>query len=150
MILLAASGYSQSAEVAKLDRLEQLMKDQSSTIQVINFWATWCGPCVKELPLFEQLNEKKGKELNITLVSMDLDLDPDPQKVVKFIERKKLKTPVLMLDEKDPNVYIDKIEKQWSGALPATLVINTKTGERKFVEKELHAGDLEKIINELK
>jgi hypothetical protein len=56
---------------------------------------------------------------------------------------------VLILDEKDPNVWINQIEKGWSGAIPATIIINGKTGQRKFVEKELHEGDLEKLIAEI-
>ncbi|MBT1706365.1 TlpA family protein disulfide reductase [Chryseosolibacter indicus] len=146
----ALTSFSQPTKVVKLDQLQALMEDRSHSIQVINFWATWCAPCVKELPLFERLNNENNKELNVTLVSMDLDLDPKPDKVYKFIERKKIKSKVILLDENDPNSYIDKIDKQWSGALPATLIINTKTGHRKFIEKELHEGELEKLIRELK
>jgi hypothetical protein len=80
---------------------------------------------------------------------MDLDLDPNPEKVYRFLNRKKLKSRVVILDEEDSNTYIDKIEKSWSGALPATIIINPKTGQRKFVEKELHEGDLERLIEEV-
>jgi hypothetical protein len=56
---------------------------------------------------------------------------------------------VLLLDEQDANSWINKVEKQWSGALPATIIINQKTGQRKFVEKELHEGDLQKLITDV-
>jgi hypothetical protein len=82
-------------------------------------------------------------------VSLDLDLDPDPAKVHKFVARKKLQSQVLILDERDPNSYIEQIEKTWSGALPATIIVNSKTGQRKFVERELHEGELEKLIAEI-
>lgn len=72
-----------------------------------------------------------------------------PEKVHKFVARKKIESPVLILDETDPNSYIGKIAAEWSGALPATMVINTKTGKRKFVERELREGDLEKLIDEV-
>jgi thiol-disulfide isomerase/thioredoxin len=140
---------AQNAEIIKLGQLQKILTRKSENIQVINFWATWCGPCVKELPLFEKFNNAKPENVKITLVSMDLDLDPNPEKVYKFIERKKILSEVLILNEKNPNDWIDKIEKQWTGALPATIVINQKTGKRKFVEKELHEGDLEKLINEV-
>ena len=145
LITLSAAG---QARVVKLADLQKVMTDPASEIKVINFWATWCGPCLKELPLFEKLNADR-KDVAVTLVSMDLDLDPNPAKVHKFVARKKLASSVLILDETDPNTYLEKIDKDWSGALPATIVINTRTGKRKLVEKELHAGDLEKLIDEV-
>jgi thiol-disulfide isomerase/thioredoxin len=150
LILGSASAFSQKAEIIKLDKLQKIINAKSDQIQVINFWATWCGPCVKELPLFEKLNAEGRSDIKITLVSMDMDLDPDPSKVYKFIERKKIQSDVLILDEQDSNSWIDKVDKNWSGALPATILVNQKTGQRKFVGKELHEGDLERLIEELK
>jgi thiol-disulfide isomerase/thioredoxin len=139
---------AQQASLIKLDELQKIINSPSSQVKVINFWATWCAPCIKELPLFEKLNQD-NKDVKVTLVSMDIDLDPNPEKVYKFVDRKKIKSQVVILNEKNPNDWIDKIEKEWSGALPATLIINTTNGKRKFVEKELHEGDLEKLIAEV-
>jgi len=139
---------AQQAEVIKLSQLQELIQSKTDHIKVINFWATWCAPCVKEMPLFEKLGQERA-DVKITFVSMDLDLDPNPEKVYKFVARKKLQSQVLILDEKNPNAWIDTVEKNWSGALPATIIINGKTGQRKFVEKELHEGDLEKLIAEI-
>lgn len=151
-VLLLACALSvaaqEQAKIVKLPELQELITSKGDHIKVINFWATWCAPCVKEMPLFEKLGQDR-KDVKVTFVSMDLDLDPDPAKVHKFVARKKLQSEVLILDEKDPNYYIEKIEKTWSGALPATIIVNSKTGQRKFVEKELHEGDLEKLIAEV-
>jgi thiol-disulfide isomerase/thioredoxin len=138
----------EQAKIVKLPELQELITSKGDNIKVINFWATWCAPCVKEMPLFEKLGQER-KDVKVTLVSMDLDLDPDPAKVHKFVARKKLQSQVLILDERDPNSYIEQIEKSWSGALPATIIVNSKTGQRKFVEGELHEGDLEKLIAEI-
>jgi len=135
-------------KIVKLPELQKVMTDPSDQVKVINFWATWCGPCKKELPLFEKLNHER-KDVIVTLVSMDMDLDPNSEKVNKFVARKKLASSVLILDETNPNSYIDKIASEWSGGLPATLVINTKNGKRRFVERELHEGELEKLIEEV-
>lgn len=148
MLLVAFTANCQKAEVVKLDQLQSLIQAKTDHIKVINFWATWCAPCIKELPLFEKLGQDRS-DVQVTLVSMDLDLDPNPEKVHKFVARKKLKSKVLILDAKDPNSYIDQLDKNWSGALPATIIINGKTGQRKFVEKELHDGELEKLIAEV-
>jgi thiol-disulfide isomerase/thioredoxin len=148
-VFFATATFGQKAEVIKLTKLRQLIDTRTDKILVINFWATWCGPCVKELPLFEKLNLEGRSDVKVTLVSMDLDLDPNPDKVYRFIERKNIRSEVLMLDEKNPDEWIAKIDNSWSGALPATIVINQRTGKRKFIEKELHEGDLERLIAEV-
>jgi thiol-disulfide isomerase/thioredoxin len=145
---LSLAGQAQQAQLIKLEQLQELMEAKTDHIKVINFWATWCAPCVKEMPLFEKLGQERS-DIKVTFVSMDLDLDPNPEKVYKFVARKKLQSQVVILDETNPNSWIDKIDKNWSGALPATIIINGKTGQRKFVEKELHEGDLEKLIAEI-
>src|SRR5215208_5353199 len=125
LIIIASSvTQAQKPEIIKLNRLQQLLENKSDNIQIINFWATWCAPCVNELPLFEKLNSEKPLGVKITLVSMDMDLDPNPEKVFKFVERKKIQSEVFVLDERNPNAWIDTIDKSWSGALPATIIIN--------------------------
>lgn len=144
----APRAFGQAGDIVKIGQLTASIKAEKEKIQVINFWATWCGPCIKELPLFEQLNEAR-KDIRVRLVSLDLDLDPNPDKVRNFAVRKKLKAEIVMLDERDPNSFIDKIDKSWSGALPATLVINNKNGKRRFVNRELKEGELDKLITEV-
>ena len=148
LILFAGTADAQTAKTVKIDELLQLVHTKDKKIQVINFWATWCGPCVKELPLFEQVAVKQPN-INVTLVSMDLELDPNPEKVHKFIERRKIKSQVLLLDERDPNSWINKISPEWTGAIPATLIVNPINGKRVFVERELHQDDLQKLISEV-
>lgn len=138
----------QKAEIVDLAGLQKVIQGPGTEVRVINFWATWCGPCVKELPLLEKLNQER-KDVKVTLVSLDLDLDPNPEKVHKFVSRKKIQSSVLILDAGNPNEWIDKVDPQWSGALPATLVVNSKTGKRTLIERELHEGELEKLISEI-
>ena len=103
----AANGQAQKAEVIKIGDLEEVISRKSDKITVINFWATWCAPCIKELPFFEKLNATRN-DVEINLISVDMDLDPDPAKVYRFIDRKKLKSKVLILNEDNPNEWIDK------------------------------------------
>lgn len=141
--------HAQTAELIKIEDLQKIVEGKSDKIQVLNFWATWCAPCIKELPLFEEMNTNRS-DVEISLVSIDLDLDPNPDKVHRFVSRKKLKSNVYILDERDPNSWINKIDESWSGAIPATLVVNLANGKRRFVERELKEGDLEKIIESVK
>ena len=140
---------AQEAKIIKLPQLLEMMSEKSDKIHVINFWATWCGPCVKELPYFEKINSAAQSNLRVTLVSLDLDLDPDPAKVHKFMKARKLRSEVVMLDESNPDSWIDKIEKEWSGSLPATIIINHKTGKKIFIDRALKEGQLETYLDEI-
>ena len=104
---------------------------------------------MKELPFFEKINAEAQPGIKVTLVSLDLDLDPNPEKVYRFISRKNIQSKVVLLNETDPDTWISKIEKHWSGALPATILINHETGKRKFIGKALHEGELEQYLDEL-
>lgn len=134
---------AQVKSIIHVPELEKMLTPKSDSVVVINFWATWCAPCVKELPLFEKLHQEKP-EIKVTLINLDFADKID--KVNSFIARKKLVSDVYLLDDVDYNSWINKVDKSWGGAIPATLIINTKTGQRKFVERELQPGELEVLI----
>jgi thiol-disulfide isomerase/thioredoxin len=136
--------YAQEATVVKFPALNNLINSKSDKIQVINFWATWCGPCIKELPYFEEVGKQMKDKLEISLVSVDFV--EELEKVNKFIVRKELKSTVYLIDDIDYNSWIDKVDTQWSGAIPATLIINPSNGKRTFIEHELKEGELEQMI----
>jgi thiol-disulfide isomerase/thioredoxin len=135
-------------QVVKFDTVQHLMTRESDEIEVINFWATWCKPCIKELPYFQALQNTQPDKVNVTLISLDF-VDVLNEKVIPFVERRQLTPQVLLLDEIDYNSWIDKVDPSWSGAIPATLIINHKTGQRRFLERELKTGELEQIIKQL-
>lgn len=141
-MLVAICSMAQT-KVIKYPALDALMKKQEGPVQVINFWATWCGPCVKELPMFEQVHAN-NPSVKVTLINLDFADKLD--KVDAFIARKNMKSDVLLLDEIDYNSWIDKVDKSWEGAIPATLIYNPATGKRIFTQHELKEGELEKLI----
>ena len=147
LLFVSLSTYAQQAEVIKFGKLHSLLEEKGEQVHIINFWATWCAPCVKELPLFEALYAKSDPRVRVTLIS--LDFADELNKVNAFINQRKIKSPVLLLDEIDYNSWIDRVEKSWGGAIPATLFINQQTGHRKFVDRELKEGEPEKIIASL-
>lgn len=147
--LLPAFGelLSNEAKIIDVEQLEEIISTPDDKIQVINFWATWCGPCIKELPVFEKVWHEQRDIAEVTLVTVNFA--EDIEKVNRFIEKKKLQSRVLLIDNVDYNAWIDKVDETWSGAIPATLIINTKTKQRRFVEGQLDEGRLESIINQL-
>ncbi|GAB3690216.1 hypothetical protein GCM10027592_07340 [Spirosoma flavus] len=140
----------QSVPVLKFEELEQRIKQPNDTLYVVNFWATWCAPCVKELPLFESVRKTYANQnVSVLLVSMDARKTL-ATKVIPFVRNRKMGTNVVLLDEPDLNTWIDKLVPEWSGALPMTLVLNEKRNVRQFIGKPVKNGELESIINKLK
>ncbi len=132
--------------VLNFDALEPLLYTDSEEIQIVNFWAMWCAPCVKELPIFQELQEK-NPNVKITLVSLDFPEDIDT-KLKPFLANKGITSEVVLLDDPDANSWINKIDPNWSGAIPFTIIFNNK--KRTFHERMFESlEDLENEINTL-
>jgi thiol-disulfide isomerase/thioredoxin len=148
VLLLICFSFSSKSQVKllTLSELEQRVAKGKDTTYVINFWATWCGPCVAELPNFEKLNLlKSAKPLKIILVSLDFKSKLQTA-VVPFVKKNKIKSSVYVINEPDQQAFIEKVDMKWSGAIPATLFINTKKNIRLFYEKEFTFNELNKVL----
>jgi len=144
-IVFSVAGYSQNVKLLNIDQLNERIEKGKDSIYVVNFWATWCAPCIKELPHFEKLNaEFKSEKLTVLLVSVDFKSKLNSA-VIPFVKRKNIKSQVFLLNESDPQQYIDRIDKSWSGSIPATLFI--KGDKRKFIESEF---TYEQLLTEYK
>lgn len=138
-------GYSQNVKLLNIDQLNERIKNGKDSTYVVNFWATWCAPCIKELPHFEKLNAQyKSDKLVVLLISVDFK-SKLTSAVVPFVKRKNMKSQVFLLNESNPQEYIDRIDKTWSGSIPATIFI--KEDKRKFIESEL---TYEQLLTEYK
>ncbi|MBP1840640.1 TlpA family protein disulfide reductase [Formosa algae] len=150
--LFSGAIYAQSKTASDLDTItvydfdaiEPLLYTDSDTIHIVNFWAMWCAPCVKELPILKAY-EEKHPNVNVLLVSMDFpeniesDLKP-------FLKEKGITSKVVMLDDPDANTWIDKIDPNWSGAIPFTIIFNKD--KRTFHERAFkNLEDLEQEIH---
>lgn len=123
--------------------------DTANTPTIINFWATFCKPCIAELPHFQQLADQyKPKGVRLILVSLDLK-DAYPTKIRRFAAARKLTAPVVFLDESNADLFIPLVDSTWSGAIPASLFINKQKSYRKFTEEELSKEALEAEIKSL-
>ncbi len=118
-----------------------LTVNDKDVVRVVNFWATWCKPCLAELPAFETLHEKyKDKKVEVILVSLDFP-DQVQEKLIPFILKNQLKSDVILLDDPHGDVWIPKVSEDWSGAIPATVLISSE--EYRFYERTFEYPALE-------
>jgi len=132
----------------KLDDLKAAIKNADKPT-IFNFWATFCKPCVEEIPYFQQL-AKKYDSAGVKLVLVSLDM-PElyPKQIRSFANKHKFTAPVTYLDETNADLFCPAVDEKWSGAIPASLFVNNKTGYRKFFEEQLSKEKLEKEIQSL-
>ena len=119
--------------------LESYLETSEADVHVINFWATWCKPCVKELPHFETIQKQYGDE-DVKVILVSLDFPDQKERLTHFIEKRNIQSEVLFLDDGDANSWIPKVDVSWSGAIPVTIIYNDEKRsfyERSFTYKEL-------------
>ena len=147
----ASLSEAESSEVLQLDiydykGLKPLIHKNDDKVHVVNFWATWCAPCVKELPYFEAINKEYSKNnVEVLLVSLDFPRQYDT-KLKPFLKEKQLTSKVICFDDVDQNTWIPAIDSTWSGALPATIIYKGNT--RKFYEGSFTYNELEKEVKQ--
>jgi thiol-disulfide isomerase/thioredoxin len=126
----------QLAIYENFEELEHIFNYKNDTTYVINFWATWCKPCVAELPYFDDLyKEYKEDKLKIILVSLDFPKQIET-KLKPFIKNNNVLPEVKMLKDSDINGWGAKVSEEWDGAIPITLIYNKD--KKLFVSGELH------------
>lgn len=129
-----------SLEIYDYDGLEPLINKEDEKIHVVNFWATWCAPCVKELPYFEEINAEYNDRVEVLLVSLDFPRNYD-SKLKPFMKKHDLKSKVIAFDDVNQNRWIPAINENWTGALPATIIYNKN--KRQFYEQSFTKEELE-------
>jgi len=119
-------------QVYDFDGFEPLLYKNDDKTYIVNFWATWCKPCIKELPYFEEIAAKyKNQNVEVLLVSLDFSEKLETH-VIPFIEKHNIKSKVVLLDDVNSNRWIPKVSEMWSGAIPATVIYNNN--KREFYE----------------
>ncbi|RYY69110.1 MAG: TlpA family protein disulfide reductase [Chitinophagaceae bacterium] len=146
--LITYSSAQSNIPTWKITDVEKYMQSGKDEVLVINFWATFCKPCVAEIPSFiEVTNRYKSQNVKLLLVSLDL---PSfyPKKIEAFAKKNNFNTNIVWLEETNADYFCPKIDQKWSGSIPATLIINPKTGYRKFFEEEIEKDVFEAAIKE--
>ena len=132
----------------KLADLQAAIKDADQPT-VINFWATFCKPCIEEIPYFQQI-VKKYDSAGVKLILVSLDMkELYPARIKSFAAKRKFTAPIKFLDETNADLFCPAVDENWSGAIPASLFINNKTGHRKFFEEQLTREQVDKEIRDM-
>ncbi|MEZ4791933.1 MAG: TlpA family protein disulfide reductase [Gelidibacter sp.] len=140
------SKQSFNLEIYDFEGLQKFLTTKSDTTYVVNFWATWCAPCVKELPYFEDLNKKySGKNVKVILVSLDFPSKYDSN-LKPYIKGHHIQSKVVALNDPDANTWIPKVSPDWSGSIPATLIFNKD--KRHFYEQSFAYDELENEVKQ--
>ena len=147
VLLFSAASYVQAQTIPswKVTNLQDYIS-KSDSVLVINFWATFCKPCIQEIPYYQEIvNKYKGQKVKLLLVSMDLrDLYPD--KIADFVKKNNYSNEVVWLNETNADYFCPKVDKAWMGGIPSTLFVNPKTGYHKFFEQQMREEEFEREL----
>jgi thiol-disulfide isomerase/thioredoxin len=145
-IFLAMNLNAQKIPVYDFAQFEPLLHQKNDTTYVINFWATWCKPCVEELPHFLEINSQySDKKFKMILVSLDYASQLN-SKLLPFVNSHRIDADVILLNAPDANSWIDKVNKTWTGSIPATIIFNKDFYF--FLENSMSYDELNEIIKQ--
>ena len=143
VISLSIQGFSQNIPVVKFNELEQQWMKNNDTVYLVNYWATWCKPCVEELPAFIELEKQmKNEKFKMILVSLDFPTQIE-SRVIPFLKKNEIPTQVVILDD-NPNIWINQVNENWDGDIPVTQII--QNSQKEFYNSSLNLEELQKIV----
>ena len=147
LIILPIITHAQIAAYSADDIIHRA--SSKDTVYIINFWATWCAPCVGELPEFNLLESKYDKkQVKVLLVSLDFKGD-NTYKLASFLQRKNITSEVVWLSDTDPNKFIPKIDNSWEGSIPATVIVAPGKNFKTFIEGTITEQQVSKIVDKV-
>ena len=135
---------AQPVQAIKITQLQQVIADTKQPL-IVNFWATWCLPCIEEIPYFEKITARYAAD-SVRLLLVSLDLDDDTARVLPFAKGRGFQSSIIWLNETDADYFCPKVDEKWFGSIPATLFIYPKRNYRRFFEKQLKEEAFEQEV----
>jgi len=126
------------------------MIDTTSVPTIVNFWASWCGPCTREIPWFDRIIAKKNLQVKLLLVSVDFPTQY-PKQLTDFVHKQGYKGEVVFLNETNTHHFTSIIDKNWTGEIPASIFINNSKKYYQLFNQQIPPKrfelELEKLVN---
>lgn len=143
---LCSAAHAQKIPAWKITDVINYYSQKNDSIYVINFFATWCRPCIAEMPHLQSITKKYAdKKVKLMLVSLDFATFY-PGKIMSFAKRKRIKADIAWLDETDADYFCSAVDKRWSGSIPATIIVNAATGYKEFYEQQFMKREFEEAL----
>jgi len=145
-VLLSLHVKPQKINSWKITDVVNYYSKKSDTVYVVSFWATFCRPCVGEIPFIQDITKKySNKKVKLLLVSLDLP-GYYPNKISSFAKKNGINADIVWLNETDADYFCNMIDKKWGGSIPATVIVNAATGYKKFFEQEFKPEEFEQEL----
>lgn len=149
LLIILTNTLNAQVKVLSLSQLNKRIAKGKDTTYVVNLWATWCAPCVEELPYFERFHQENlNKPVKVILLSLDFKSKLNSE-IVPFVIKNKLSTEVFVIDEPNQQTFNKVMHKDWTGVIPATLFINTHKKIKLLHEKTFTYQELNKTFTDL-
>jgi thiol-disulfide isomerase/thioredoxin len=144
--LLSSFTSRHQPRVLSFDDFEPHLHFSNDTTYLVNFWASWCVPCVDELPAFEKISmEYQDRPVKVLLVSLDFPKQIE-SRLIPFLDKHQITSEVVVLNDPDANRWINKVHPDWSGTIPATVIYNKD--KRDFHEGSFTYEELKSIVEQ--
>ena len=147
LLLVAKISNAQLYSLKQFNEVDIFLENNNDTLYIVNFWATWCKPCIEELPYFEKLNaDFTGKPVKIILLSLDTEKQW-ASNLVPFLKNKNVTSTVWVMPNKKPIDWIDQVNPLWQGSIPATFIFNNNKNISIFEEHPFTYEELTSLLN---
>jgi len=145
MVPLLAAAKSDNFKLINSKKMKSLLASETDTVKVVNVWATWCEPCVREFPLLLSLKREMDTQ-PVTMILISADFESAKHSAIKFLTSQGVDFQTYWISG-DTNEFIDALSTDWSGALPATFVFSRSNELLYFYQGEIDMAILKNEIN---
>ena len=114
-------------KLEKVNDLQVAELAKAGDVVILNFWATWCAPCVEEIPIFVKV-QKRLK--NVKVIGVSMDESNEDQKIEQFLQKHPANYRIALWTGNDLENMVNSIDPKWNGPIPATFIF--KNGKRVY------------------